>query len=72
MSQKLVRLTVKQAADLLGRTPNAIRVQMERGIINIGYVEPALTGTGQRKNYIIYQHLVDEYARKVRAVEAIN
>lgn len=59
--ETLKKLSVEEAAQILGRTPNAVRIQMSRGILPIGKVEPCLTGNGQRQNYVIYEHLLKRY-----------
>ncbi|MCM1026497.1 MAG: hypothetical protein NC432_08660 [Roseburia sp.] len=47
------RVSVMQAAEELGVSPQAVRVQMERGLLDIGVVLPSLQG--DRKQYWIYR-----------------
>ena len=46
------RLTVNEAAQILGRTPNYIRYAMDKQLFDIGDVVPSRTG--KTKKYNIY------------------
>lgn len=45
------RVSVTQASKELGMNPQGVREYMKRGLIDIGFVVPNITGTGLR--YII-------------------
>lgn len=49
-----MRITVDQAAVMLGISPQAVRVQMQRKIIDIGYI----AGTKEKRTYIIFENKV--------------
>ena len=49
--QNRQRVSVTQASKELGMNPQGVREYMKRGIIDIGFVVPNMTGTGFR--YII-------------------
>ena len=53
------RLTVEEAAPLLGMTPNFIRYQMRKG--NLQEIGVAVKGTGKQYRYIIYKPLVERF-----------
>lgn len=60
------RVTVKQAAKELGIAPQGVRVQMQRGKLDIGRVVPSVTGEGNR--YLIFRNKLDrELGRLVEA-----
>lgn len=49
-----MRITVEEASKMMGVSPQAIRVQMQMGLIDIGYV------FGNRKRtYVIYKEKVE-------------
>lgn len=48
------RLTVVEAATMLGITEQMLRVSMAQGLIDIGYVY----GSGRRKTYVIFSEKV--------------
>ena len=54
MSEQSTRLTVQEAADILGICPAAIRVRMRKGLLPIGRV----VKIGKRREYMIYRGLV--------------
>ena len=56
------KITVKEAASILNISPQAVRVQMDRGILKIGKVVPSIA-SGQRKTYLIYRELIDDFMR---------
>lgn len=61
------RVSVKQAAKELKMAEQGIRVQMERGLLPIGYVLPSVTGSSKR--YVIFRDKLDAYTGKVRECE---
>lgn len=48
------RITTKEASEILGITEQMVRVAMQRGIVDIGFVY----GTGRRRTYVIYERKV--------------
>lgn len=57
------RVTVQQAAKELGLAPQGVRVQMQRGMLDIGRVVPSVRGNGQR--YLIYRDKLDRELGKI-------
>ena len=53
------RITVKEAAAILGMTPDYIHYHMRVGDLPIGHVMKAAKGT--RKQYIIFEDLVKAF-----------
>ncbi len=56
------RVTVLQAAKELGVAPQAVRIQMQRGKLDIGMVMPSIQGKGLR--YWIYRNKLDKVLGK--------
>lgn len=52
---QLMRISVEEASEMMGISPQAIRIQMQRKIIDIGYV----AGTKQHRTYIIFREKVE-------------
>lgn len=48
------RITTKEASKILGITEQMLRISMQMGLIDIGFVY----GNGRRKTYIIYEEKV--------------
>lgn len=59
MSEKV---TIKQASEELGISPQGVRVQMQRGILPIGTVAKSVKG--DRLVYYIYRAKLDEFLGK--------
>lgn len=59
---KTERVPVRQAAKELGVSPQAVRVQMERGLLDIGIVMPSVEGT--KRQYWIYRSKLDKILGK--------
>lgn len=53
------RITVTEAARMLGISPQAVRVQMQRGILPIGKVFEGITG--EKSMYLIYRERVERF-----------
>lgn len=53
--QKSERVSVEEAARLLGITPQGVRVQMQRGLLDIGIVVPSVKGN-KKNTYLIYRN----------------
>lgn len=56
------RVSVLQAAKELGVAPQAVRIQMQRGLLDIGEVLPSIQGS--RKQYWIYRTKLDKILGK--------
>lgn len=52
------RVSVTQASRELGMNPQGVREYMKRGIIDIGFVVPNMTGSGHR--YIIMRNKLNK------------
>lgn len=52
------RVSVKEAAKLLGMSEMAVRIRMERGLLDIGEVFPSINGT--RLSYYIYEDRLEK------------
>lgn len=52
------KITVKQAAERLGKSENFVRIGLQRGILPIGY---AYTGRGKRWNYYVNKADLEKY-----------
>lgn len=52
------RVSVNQASKELGMNPQGVREYMKRGLIDIGFVVPNMTGTGMR--YIIMRNKLNK------------
>jgi len=59
------RITIKNAAYQLGMSPQAVRVQIDRGLLPIGKALPSVQGGG-RKTYYVYQEYVDDFLANIR------
>ena len=53
------RVSVIQAAKELGLAPQGVRIQMQRGLLPIGYVVNSVQGN--EKRYLIYRNLLDKF-----------
>lgn len=53
------RISVREAAQLMGISPNQLRYWMDTGAVPIGHVLPSRTG--KTKQYIIYRAQVEEW-----------
>ena len=53
------RMTVKEAAETLGITQQLLRVSMQRGTIDVGFV----TGSKTNRTYVIYRDKVEALRR---------
>ena len=51
-------ISVAEAAKILGKSPQFIRMYMDMGMLPIGRV--VSRPGGQRKTYLIYRHLVEK------------
>lgn len=60
------RVSVQEAADILGMSPQGVRVQMQRGILDIGSVLPSITQTGRKatNQYYIYRDKLNRWVGK--------
>ena len=58
MSTDCERLTVKEAATVLGMTEDYIRFQMRKGTLPIGI---AIKGKGNSFRYLIFKRKLDEF-----------
>lgn len=56
------RVTVIQAAKELGVAPQAVRIQMQRGLLDIGEVMPGVQGS--RMQYWIYRSKLNKVLGK--------
>ena len=54
------RITVSEAARMTGMTPQAIRIQMQRGLLDFGSCTRL---TGSRYAYYIMREKVEKYVR---------
>lgn len=61
--QKTERVTVKEAARILGMSEMAVRIRMERGLLPIGDVFPSLQG--KRSSYFIYRSRLEAYIKGI-------
>lgn len=52
------RVSLMQAAKELGMNPQGVREYMKRGLIDIGFVVPNMTGSGFR--YVIMRNKLDK------------
>ena len=52
------RVSVRQAAKELGVAPQAVRVQMQRGKLDIGVVMPSIQG--EKTQYWIYRNKLNK------------
>lgn len=64
MEQERKRITVKEAAAILGMTPDYIHFHMRRGDLPIGHVLPSGGGRRARKTYVIYIDKVNAFIGK--------
>ena len=64
---KRQRVSVTQASKELGMNPQGVREYMKRGIIDIGFVVPNMTGTGLR--YIIMRSKLNKVLGVVESEE---
>ena len=53
------RMTVKEAAETLGITQQLLRVSMQRGTIDVGFV----AGSNRNRTYVIYRDKVEALRR---------
>ncbi len=58
MANERQRVSVAQASKELGMNPQGVREYMKRGLIDIGFVVPNLSGTGYR--YIIMREKLNK------------
>jgi len=60
------RVSVAEAAKLLGLAPQGVRVQMERGILDIGEVVPSVQHVKgkQKYRYLIYRERLNKVLGK--------
>jgi hypothetical protein len=58
------RVSVTQAAKELGMSPMAVRVRMERGLLDIGEVYPSVSGKKDRSSYYIYRSRLNKVLGK--------
>lgn len=63
------RVSVLQAAKELGVAPQAVRVQMQRGLLDIGCVMPCVEGKGYR--YWIYREKLDRVLGRKKVKEDV-
>ena len=54
-----VTMTVREAAELLGMSPQGVRVNLQKGILPIGYAIPSTTGNGWR--YLIFKDKMEKF-----------
>lgn len=60
------KITVKQAAERLGKSEQFVRIGLQRGILPIGY---AFTGKGKRWNYYINEAELEKFLAGGKASE---
>lgn len=74
MGSESQRVSVKEAARILGRTQNYIRYAMDKKLIDIGMVTPSRTG--KSKTYSIFlpklKKLIGEYEEEHERVGGKN
>lgn len=58
------RVSVLQAARELGVSPQAVRIQMQRGILDIGEVMECVNGESGRFRYWIFRDKLDRVLGK--------
>ena len=58
MSMDSERITVKEAASILGMTEDYIRYQMRKGTLPIG---TAIRGKGKAYRYLIFKRKLDDF-----------
>ena len=58
------RVSVAEASKLLGISPQGVRVQMQRGILDIGIVVSSATGNKNIRQYLIYRPRLDKVLGK--------
>ena len=56
----LTRIKTKEAARQLSISEQAVKVQMQRGLLPIGTI---MNNGGPRNTYVIYQEWLDEWAK---------
>jgi hypothetical protein len=56
------RVTVQEASNALGMTPHAVRLLMQQGQLDIGYV----IRQECRCTYLIYKDLLDAEVKRIR------
>ena len=56
----LTRIKTKEAARQLSISEQAVKVQMQRGLLPIGMI---MNNGGTRNTYVIYQEWLDEWAK---------
>lgn len=56
----LTRIKTKEAARQLSISEQAVKVQMQRGLLPIGTI---MNNGGTRNTYVIYQEWLDEWAK---------
>ena len=66
MAKETTRITVREAAAILGTTPDYIHYHMRRGDLPIGHVMSS-GGRGKRKTYMIYRDKVNAFVGKEMA-----
>lgn len=54
------RVPIAEASALLGISKQAIRIQMQRGILDIGLVMPSSKGNGKIKQYLIFREKLNK------------
>jgi hypothetical protein len=57
------RVTIRQAASELHLTMETVRILMQQGVLDIGYVKVNEKG---RCTYIIFRHLLDQELARIR------
>lgn len=66
MKEGSARITVQEAAAILGTTPDYIHYHMRCGDLPIGHVMPS-GGKGKRKTYMIYRDKVNAFVGRETA-----
>ena len=61
MGDSSERITVKEAAKVLGMTEDYVRYQMRKGTLPIG---TAIKGKGKAYRYLIFKRKLDEFIGK--------
>ena len=57
------KVTIRQAAEELHLTMETVRILMQQGVLDIGYVKVNEKG---RCTYIIFRHLLDQELARIR------
>lgn len=74
MNKESERISVEEAARLLGMAPQGVRVQMRRGLLDIGKVFPSVRQKGDKTTYqyFIYREKLNKVIGKNKGEEEVS